>query len=194
MWDKLVSLHCQCSPLVKQQLDVADYSPPNAQSATEKLKTFTTLGNTRPIHRDSFIPTTWGNNPEQYLSWSWFTDAQLKQLQHKTVTGFKEMHGDNVHRHHRFHNRPGHCLYLAIHCRWNSRDNAAYGKNKPIHLFVWNQSITHIRRASMANGVYSAPIYYRRAEDICIEFVPEHNGQEAVTFNLMACLGPPIGV
>eukprot|EP00971_Amphidinium_carterae_P172696 3423582-Amphidinium_carterae.1 len=31
----------------------------------------------------------------------------------------------------------------------------------------------------MANAVYSASIYYRRAEDISIEFVPERNGQEA---------------
>eukprot|EP00971_Amphidinium_carterae_P349928 6491300-Amphidinium_carterae.3 len=29
------------------------------------------------------------------------------------VTGFKEMHGDNVHRHLRFHNRPDHCLIFT---------------------------------------------------------------------------------
>eukprot|EP00971_Amphidinium_carterae_P300181 5964261-Amphidinium_carterae.4 len=46
----------------------------------------------------------------------------------------------------------------------------------------------------MANGVYSASIYYRRAEDISIEFVPEHNGRETVNLNLMGCMGPPMGV
>eukprot|EP00971_Amphidinium_carterae_P015029 296923-Amphidinium_carterae.6 len=64
-----------------------------------------------------------------------------------------------------------------------------YGKNKPLHLFVWKQSIAYIRRAAMANGVYSASIYYIRAEDIIIEFVPQHNGQEAVNFNLKGLHG-----
>eukprot|EP00971_Amphidinium_carterae_P248777 4938286-Amphidinium_carterae.2 len=138
----------RCSPLAKQQLDEADYYPLNEQSATEKIKTFTTIGNARPIDKDNFIPTTWGNNP--YLWWSSFTDAQLKQFHYNgKVTGYKDMHDNNVHRHHRFHNRPDHCLNLAIHCRWNSRHNEAYGKNKPIHLFDWTQSIAHIRRASI---------------------------------------------
>eukprot|EP00971_Amphidinium_carterae_P265142 5259249-Amphidinium_carterae.2 len=44
------------------------------------------------------------------------------------------------------------------------------------------------------NGVYSASIYYRKAEDISIKFVPEHNGQEAIDFKAVGCMGPPIGV
>eukprot|EP00971_Amphidinium_carterae_P251251 4987637-Amphidinium_carterae.2 len=61
-------------------------------------------------------------------------------------------------------------------------------------ILVWKQSIAHTRHASMANGVYSASIYYRRAGDMSIEFVPEHNGQEAVNFNLLGCMGPPMRI
>eukprot|EP00971_Amphidinium_carterae_P221941 4406133-Amphidinium_carterae.1 len=80
MWEKLVTP--QCSPLVRQQLDDADYYPLDNQSATEKLKAFATIGNTQPIHRDSFIPTQWDNNQEKHLWFSWFTEAQLRQFQH----------------------------------------------------------------------------------------------------------------
>eukprot|EP00971_Amphidinium_carterae_P253378 5030748-Amphidinium_carterae.3 len=37
---------------------------------------------------------------------------------------------------------------------------------------VWRKSIDHIRRSSVACGVYSSSVYFRRAEDISIEFVP----------------------
>eukprot|EP00971_Amphidinium_carterae_P318642 6333704-Amphidinium_carterae.1 len=54
-----------------------------------------------------------------------------------------------------------------------------------------------MRRAALANGMYSASIYYRRVEDISMEFIPEHNAnnaQEAATFNIGGCMGPPLGV
>eukprot|EP00971_Amphidinium_carterae_P261830 5193908-Amphidinium_carterae.1 len=54
------------------------------------------ISGTRPIDRDSFVPTTWGNDTVQYHWWSWFTDALLKQFQRKgTVAGYKETRGDN---------------------------------------------------------------------------------------------------
>eukprot|EP00971_Amphidinium_carterae_P329775 6462452-Amphidinium_carterae.2 len=47
-------------------------------------------------------------------------EAQYQQFQvDGTVTGFKEMHGDSVHRHHRFHSRADHCLNLGNN-RWHS--------------------------------------------------------------------------
>eukprot|EP00971_Amphidinium_carterae_P062763 1242375-Amphidinium_carterae.1 len=66
---------------------------------------------------------------------------------------------------------------------------------------VWRQSVAYIRRASMANGMYNSSIYFRRAEDFSIEFVPNHleahsgnTGQEAAMFNLEGAMGKPIGV
>eukprot|EP00971_Amphidinium_carterae_P340198 6478406-Amphidinium_carterae.1 len=67
-------------------------------------------------------------------------EAQMEHFVHNgTVPGFKEVRGDNVHRRHRFHNRPDQCLNFAIHCRWNSRDRTMYGRDKPITLMVWRQ-------------------------------------------------------
>eukprot|EP00971_Amphidinium_carterae_P352633 6492683-Amphidinium_carterae.3 len=123
-------------------------------------------------------------------------------LLHGNVPGFKEAHGDNVHLHHGFHNRLDHCLYLAIHCGWNSRDRTIYGRDKPSALMVWRQSVAHIRRASMSNGMCISSIYFRGAEDISIEFVPNHMeananksiGQETAMYNLRGAMGQPIGV
>eukprot|EP00971_Amphidinium_carterae_P138826 2750991-Amphidinium_carterae.1 len=39
---------------------------------------------------------------------------------------------------------------------------------------VWRQSVAHIRRASMANGMYSSSIYFRRADRNVRS--QEHNG------------------
>eukprot|EP00971_Amphidinium_carterae_P350522 6491596-Amphidinium_carterae.3 len=65
-------------------------------------------------------------------------------------------------------------------------------------LMVWRQSVAHIRRASMANGMYSSSIYFRRAEDISIEFVPNHleahNGNTVAMFDLKNRMGQPIGL
>eukprot|EP00971_Amphidinium_carterae_P352341 6492555-Amphidinium_carterae.5 len=77
-------------------------------------------------------------------------------------------------------------------------------KGQANHAHGWRQSVAHIRRASMANGmytVYSSSIYFRRAEDISIEFVPNYieanankAGQETAMFNLRGAMGQPIGV
>eukprot|EP00971_Amphidinium_carterae_P348938 6490753-Amphidinium_carterae.2 len=130
-------------------------------SSTDKLKAFADIGNMRSIQRDSFIPGQWENNIEQHLWWTWLTEAQMHQyIEHGTVPGFKELHGDNVQRHHMFHNRVDHCLNLAIHCRWNSCDKTHYQHNKPIALMVWRKSIDHIRRSVTACGMYSSSIYF----------------------------------
>eukprot|EP00971_Amphidinium_carterae_P030995 609883-Amphidinium_carterae.2 len=93
----------------------------------EMLTVLAEIASTKPIDRDTFNPATWDNNEDKHLWWAWFNDAQLKQFQHSgTVPGFREAHGDNAHHHHRFRNRPDHCLNLAIHCRWTRRDNSSY--------------------------------------------------------------------
>eukprot|EP00971_Amphidinium_carterae_P287226 5701818-Amphidinium_carterae.1 len=90
----------ECAPMVRYLLDDADFYPTNTMTATDKIKGFATIGNIRPIERDSFIPAQWDNNQEQHRWWTWLTEAQMEQyIQHGTVPGFKEVHGDNVHRH-----------------------------------------------------------------------------------------------
>eukprot|EP00971_Amphidinium_carterae_P049974 984923-Amphidinium_carterae.4 len=46
----------------------------------------------------------------------------------------------------------------------------------------------------MANGVQSAKLYYCRAEDVSMEFVPEYNGQKPANINLLQWVGQPMGV
>eukprot|EP00971_Amphidinium_carterae_P235779 4679317-Amphidinium_carterae.1 len=124
-----------------------------------------TLSSTRPIEHDSFIPTNSDNDTTQYLWWSWFTDAQLTQFRaNGTVPPWKETRGDNVHKHHRFHNRPDHCVNLAMHCRWNRQANDKNTRKKLLHLMVWKQSIAHTRRSSDHAGCAYSSIYYRWAE------------------------------
>eukprot|EP00971_Amphidinium_carterae_P261265 5183012-Amphidinium_carterae.1 len=86
-FERLIWVHVvspQCSPLV---LDILQHSwyietMGNPKVSREMRQMIETISSTRPIDRDSFIPMTWDNNPEQHLWWSWFTDAQLKQFQH----------------------------------------------------------------------------------------------------------------
>eukprot|EP00971_Amphidinium_carterae_P352632 6492683-Amphidinium_carterae.2 len=53
IWNTLVSN--ECAPRVRYLLDDADFYPINNMTSTDKLKAFATIGNTRPIERDSFI-------------------------------------------------------------------------------------------------------------------------------------------
>eukprot|EP00971_Amphidinium_carterae_P136039 2695635-Amphidinium_carterae.2 len=85
--------------------------------------------------------------------------------------GFKETRGDNVHKHHWFHNRPDHCINLAIHCRWNAHaDNDNYRRTKPMHILMWKKTIYHILRNIGHNGSAYSCIYYRW--DISSDFNP----------------------
>eukprot|EP00971_Amphidinium_carterae_P207428 4115588-Amphidinium_carterae.1 len=108
IWNNFVTN--ECAPMVRNLLDDADFYPISNMTTSDKLKTFADLGNTRPIQRDSFIPARWDNNQERHLWWTWLTEVSTG-----TVPGFKELHGDNVHRHHKFQNRPDHRLnqYIA---------------------------------------------------------------------------------
>eukprot|EP00971_Amphidinium_carterae_P067953 1344760-Amphidinium_carterae.1 len=47
----------------------------------EILNIIAVISATKPINRDSFIPTTWDIDTMKYLWWSWFTDARLEQFQ-----------------------------------------------------------------------------------------------------------------
>eukprot|EP00971_Amphidinium_carterae_P109535 2168879-Amphidinium_carterae.1 len=161
--DRPIAVSQQCSPIFLGVLQHSWYIETD-KGARNTLQT---------IDRDSFIPTNCDNDTMQYLWWSWFTDAHLAQFQADgTVAAYKETCGDNVHKHH--------SVNLAIHCRWNNRDNDNYARN--------------IRRASTNNGATSASIYYPRAEDVSIDFVPDFNGQEPVNRNLLQLMGNPLGV
>eukprot|EP00971_Amphidinium_carterae_P270465 5366358-Amphidinium_carterae.1 len=69
-------------------------------------------------------------------------------------------HGDSAHRHHHFHSRVDHCINMAIHHRWTTMNK---------HVYYGEHSYGGIR---MQHGTYNASIYFRRGEDISIEFVP----------------------
>eukprot|EP00971_Amphidinium_carterae_P326929 6458031-Amphidinium_carterae.2 len=96
------------------------------------------ISNTATIQRDKFIPTAAMNDTNEYLWFTWLTEAQHNDYKVLgTVPGYKDTRGDNVHRHHRLHNSPDHCLNLLIHTRWNATaDNTNYGVNTPIYLLV----------------------------------------------------------
>eukprot|EP00971_Amphidinium_carterae_P301531 5991067-Amphidinium_carterae.4 len=122
MWAQAVSP--ECSPLGLEQLQESGHNPFNDQSSTERLKTFTTVAHAMPIQRDAYIPTNADNDMTEGLWWTCLTKAQLKRFQADgPMPGFKETRGDNVHKHHRFHIRPDHCINLAMHCRWNAQPN-----------------------------------------------------------------------
>eukprot|EP00971_Amphidinium_carterae_P093315 1846503-Amphidinium_carterae.1 len=72
-------------------------------------------------------------------------------------------------------------------------DNPSYGVNKPIYLLVWKTSINYILANSHANANAHSSIYFRRAEDVSIEFNPVFNGQDPMNLDLQALLGKPIG-
>eukprot|EP00971_Amphidinium_carterae_P109220 2162718-Amphidinium_carterae.1 len=59
---------------------------------------------------------------------------------------------------------------------------------------VWKKSIYRIRRNSDHNGATHSSIYYRRAEDVSIEFVPMYNGQEPLDMELAQFMGRLLGV
>eukprot|EP00971_Amphidinium_carterae_P132680 2627713-Amphidinium_carterae.1 len=112
------------------------------------------MSNSAPIQRDSFIPTSAMNDTVEHLWFSWFTASQFEQFkQTGSVPGYKETRGDNVHKHHRIHSRPDHCVNLAIHTRWNAAaDNDNYGSTIPVFLVVWKTSIHNILTTSHHRG------------------------------------------
>eukprot|EP00971_Amphidinium_carterae_P232342 4610368-Amphidinium_carterae.2 len=71
---------------------------------------------TPPIDRDAFNPRTAETDRQSYLWFTWLTPAQYNRFKVSgIVPAYKETRGDSVHKHHRIHNRPDHCINLAIH-------------------------------------------------------------------------------
>eukprot|EP00971_Amphidinium_carterae_P048667 959371-Amphidinium_carterae.1 len=201
MWDSMVSKVKQCTPVVLQQLIEAEFdrtenAPQHYTNNNEHLKVLTMISSTATVQRDRFIPTAAMYNTNNYLWFTWLTKAQYNDFKATgQVPGNKDTRGDNAHKHHRLHNSPDHCIKLHIYTRWNAAmDNTNYGVNKPIYLLVWETSINNILANSHAKANAHAGIYFRRAEDVSIEFNPVFNGQDPMNFNMQALLGKPIGV
>eukprot|EP00971_Amphidinium_carterae_P045144 888355-Amphidinium_carterae.1 len=136
------------------------------------------------------------NDTNEYLWFTWLTEAQYNDFHSSgQVPGYKDTRGHNVHRHHRLHNTPNHCINLHIHNRWNAvADNDNYGSNKPIFLLVWKTSINNVLANSHAQANAHSSVYFRRAEDVSLEFNPVFNGQDPMNLHLQALMGRPIGV
>eukprot|EP00971_Amphidinium_carterae_P068725 1360838-Amphidinium_carterae.2 len=115
------------------------------------LAMITHVASTPSINVETFNPTKWVDNEEEHLCWSWFTDPQLKQFLHNgEVSGYKQsLHGDSVH----------HQTTASI---WQC---IVGGPQRTKAISAANR---------LANGMYSSSIYFRRAEDISIELVPNH--------------------
>eukprot|EP00971_Amphidinium_carterae_P160989 3192166-Amphidinium_carterae.1 len=98
------------------------------------------------IPLDNFVPNLAANDKNDYLWFTWLTDAQYGEyVLDGTVPGHKDTRGNSVHKHHRLHNTPDHCINLHIHNHWNAAsDNDDYTGNKPINLLAWKTSINHI--------------------------------------------------
>eukprot|EP00971_Amphidinium_carterae_P256961 5101422-Amphidinium_carterae.2 len=62
-----------------------------------------------------------------------------------------------------------------------------------MHILVWKRSIYHILSSDHNGSAYSS-IYYRRAEDVSIEFHSVCNGHEPVDMCLTQFMGKPLGV
>eukprot|EP00971_Amphidinium_carterae_P084562 1673598-Amphidinium_carterae.1 len=71
------------------------------------------------------------NDTFDYLWFTWLSASQCNDFKETgSVPAYKDTRGDNVHKHHRIHDRPDHCLNLAIHTRWNAAtDNDNYGSH-----------------------------------------------------------------
>eukprot|EP00971_Amphidinium_carterae_P229074 4544020-Amphidinium_carterae.2 len=119
MWDSVASK--QCAPMVLQQLVDAEFTPDYSSNNTDHLKVLTTISNMATIQRDRFIPTAAVNDTNNYLWFTWLTEAQYNDYKASgQVPGYKDTRGDNVHKHQRLHNSPEHCINLHIHNRWNA--------------------------------------------------------------------------
>eukprot|EP00971_Amphidinium_carterae_P196469 3898920-Amphidinium_carterae.1 len=161
MWDTITSP--QCSPMVLTQLIEAEFTLLTDHTHNDHLKVIAKLSNSMPIQRDSFIPTSAMGDTTQYLWFSWFTETQFQQFKETgTVPGYKETRGDNVHKHHRIHNRPDHCVNLVIHTRWNAQsENSNYGSTIPIFLVVWKTSFHNVSTTSHHQGNAYSSVYFR---------------------------------
>eukprot|EP00971_Amphidinium_carterae_P339424 6477242-Amphidinium_carterae.3 len=100
---------------------------------------------------------------------------------------------------------------MAIHHRWTTMNKHAYygehsyggiRRQRPIYLMAWRQSYQFPTSGqSLQHGMHNVSIYFRRGEDILIEFVPNimvatdtPARQDAALFNVKAMMGQPVGV
>eukprot|EP00971_Amphidinium_carterae_P349711 6491169-Amphidinium_carterae.3 len=157
MWNTLATP--QCSPVVRDQLHragliLATNEEQAARSTILMREQLIEMTLTPPVKRDIFNPMTAATDPQPYLWFTWHSAAQYDQyLVTGTVPGYKDTRGDNVHRHHRLHNSPDHCVNLLIHTRWNAAaDNTNYGVQTPIYLLVWKTSINNVLTNSHARA------------------------------------------
>eukprot|EP00971_Amphidinium_carterae_P226010 4482651-Amphidinium_carterae.3 len=199
MWDKLASP--QCSPEVLKKLHnswlILRTNEEQSLCSTMLMRNqLIEMAMTPPIDRDTFNPLTAETDRQSYLWFTWLTAAQYDYFKLSgKVPGYKETRRDNVHKHHGIHNRPDHCINLAIHTRWNAAaDNDNYRSTMPIFLVVWKTSVHNILTTSRRQGNPHSAIHFRRPEDISIEFNPVYNGQDPLPLNLNNMMGQTIGV
>eukprot|EP00971_Amphidinium_carterae_P028752 565984-Amphidinium_carterae.1 len=127
MWSSLISP--QCSPLVhallhKSWLTLALEDPRRDQSTTLVREIVIDMTLSAPIQRVGFNPhSAHLHDNQEYLWFMWLSAEQFRQFRNVdkkfattgTVPGHKDTRGDSVHRHHRLHNTPDHCINLHIH-------------------------------------------------------------------------------
>eukprot|EP00971_Amphidinium_carterae_P214156 4249948-Amphidinium_carterae.1 len=145
MWEAVVSR--QCAPMILDLLLATEYVPQDdTKGNADHLRDLTNVSNTATIQRETFIPTAAMNNLNIHLWFTWLTEVRYNDFKATgTVPGYKDTRGDTVHRHHRLHNTPDHCINLHIHNRWNAAaDNDTYASKKPIYLLAWKTSINNI--------------------------------------------------
>eukprot|EP00971_Amphidinium_carterae_P348490 6490519-Amphidinium_carterae.2 len=200
IWTNLVTN--ECAPMVRYLLDDADFYPIGNMAATDKLK---------KVNREGqFHPSTMGQQSgatplvdmaDRGHRWNnSFTMVQCQASKKCMATIYIVTTGSAI-----VLITVSISQYIADGTVGTGQCMPLYGRDKPFTLMVWRQSVAHIRRASMANGIYSSSIYFGQAEDISIEFVPNHNeanannaGQETAMFKiqfiLRGAMGTPIGV
>eukprot|EP00971_Amphidinium_carterae_P061143 1210218-Amphidinium_carterae.1 len=197
MWETVVSP--QCSPIVLQQWVDAEFTPLVAHSNTDHSKVMTTMSNSAPIQRDSFIPTS----TFQYLWFSWFIASQfehfkasssrlvqsqptkrLVETMSTSITGFTiDQIIASI-----LQSTPGGMQQQTMTSMGRQFQSSSWSGT------VWKTSIHNILTNSQHRGHAHSSIYFRRAEEISIEFNPVYNGQDPISLNFNELMGPTIGV
>eukprot|EP00971_Amphidinium_carterae_P350276 6491466-Amphidinium_carterae.3 len=137
---------------------------------------------------DAFIPTTADQDNGQHLWWMWLSEPQYNRYARDgSIPGYQEVKGEIVHKHHRLHDCPDHCINLAMHTRWNVQFQQptiyTIGET-PHYLSVWRkheQCVGTIRLHGTCAQLST--------EDISIEFNPLYNCPTVRPIAIRALLG-----
>eukprot|EP00971_Amphidinium_carterae_P164128 3253920-Amphidinium_carterae.1 len=116
VWGSIVS--AQCAPMILNLLmtQTEFVTQDINRGNVDRARDLTFISNTVPILRDTFIPTAVADNLNIHLWFTWLTETQYNHFKETgTVPGHKDTRGDSVHKHHRLHNTPDHCINLHIH-------------------------------------------------------------------------------